>query len=976
MAELASDQIAAMVRRAAGLAVALVTSAAPAQVVTFEAEPNETRSRATLIASMSPGDELRGSSGGASDSPGAASLDLFRVRTTPGPAGSAVYRYRLEPVAAPGGNVSIRGLNQSGGNGAPGVISTADRVAQTANAAATGTLPARTVQWFGFGAASEVYVQVTGTSTSPGAYALVLRRDPVALADAGTVAPGSVRLRVLPGTATQVADTAVWVLDTSGQAVAAMGNDDPWPVPSVSPRLASVTRTMAAGEYLVAVAPGPVRHSSAGAADDAFVTANARLDFPRTVVGGASTPGPSFGAGGELTLEITHAGGVRTVPINIPGAFEVGFARLTVGGAVSVPPSVAQVGDAWTLPEPAAQAATLSVRVTPGASPASSGAFGVVADLSGVGLGTVEMLPRADGVTFDLPAGLIPPSGQAPGTRSVGLVVRELDSPWRTGAASAVLNVGDVRSRCAGAGSIDGSSFSDGTGAVISLGSMANVPPGGERQLWQRIIAGTCGTWTIRTCPSLTSTQLAAAGVRVLEHVPGCSSAGKLLAQFDPSRDASDSSCPGHGTVRVALEPGREYSIVAFVPEGTPAPANASAVSVRLDFAADGSPQELPEPPPGDWIEWEPNGQPWNANSVLLFDGAGVIGRTTGGDEGPCAGPTTIDRFRVQVQATAPIARVRAMRTSAGRQMLRLLGARRVDGQQGTEPATLGESANDGVVWYTLGQFAGAAMDLAVSGPPGGPGAGIGVDNEVYRFGVNIAPVTLINGPTVAPGLLRLRADAPAGAVDTAIAVLYPDGTLIAGWTNEDVIGTTDGRSAIERQVSVGEYIVAVALGGLAHGDLSAIDEGRRQGMMALSSSLLVPHQAAAQFPVDVVLSVGDRPTDRVALTLGPGQEIAFVRVIIDERATGPSACSPADIANTDGETPPDGRVDNGDFALFFIGFFADDGDPLRLSSDIADTDGQTLEDGGGPDGTVDNGDFSAFFVWFFAGCAEQGSER
>lgn len=972
MAELASDRIAAMVRRAAGLAVALVTSAAPAQVVTFEAEPNETRSRATLIASMSPGDELRGSSGGASDSPGAASLDLFRVLTTPGPAGSAVYRYRLEPVSTPGGNVSIRGLNQSGGNGAPGVISTADRVAQTANAAATGTLPARTVQWFGFGAASEVYVQVTGTSTSPGAYALVLRREPVALADAGTVAPGSVRLRVLPGTATQVADTAVWVLDTSGQAVAAMGNDDPWPVPSVSPRLASVTRTMAAGEYLVAVAPGPVRHSSAGAADDAFVTANARLDFPRTVVGGASTPGPTFGTGGELTLEITHAGGVRMVPINIPGAFEVGFARLTVGGAVSVPPSVAQVGDAWTLPEPAAQAATLSVRVTPGASPASSGAFGVVADLSGIGLGTVEMLPRADGVTFDLPAGLIPPSGQAPGTRSVGLVVRELDSPWRTNAASAVLNVGDVRSRCAGAGSIDGSSLTDGSGTVISMGSMAHVPPGGERQLWQRIIANACGTWTLRTCPSLTSTQLAAVGLRVLEHVPGCSSAGRLIAQFDPSRDSSDSSCAGHGTVRVAFEPGREYSIVAFVPEGSPTPANASAVSVRLDFAADGSPQELPEPPPGDWSEWEPNGQSWNANSVLLFDGAGVIGRTTGGDEGPCAGPTTIDRFRVQVQVAAPIARVRAMRTSTGPQVLRLLGARRVDGQQSTDPATLGESANDGVVWYTLGQFAGAAMDLAVSGPPGGPGAVIGVDNEVYRFGVNIAPVTMIDGPTVGPGALRLRTEAPAGAVggiDAAIAVLNPDGTLITGWTNEDAIGATDGRSAIERQASVGQYIVAVALGGLAHGDLSAVDEGRRDGTMALSSALLIPRQNAAQVPAEVVLCVGDRPTDRFALTLGPGQEIAFVRVSVDERGPGSEGCSPADIANTDGEVPPDGRVDNGDFALFFIGFFADEGDPTRMNSDIADTDGQTRGDGGGPDGTVDNGDFSAFFVWFFEGC-------
>jgi hypothetical protein len=87
-----------------------------------------------------------------------------------------------------------------------------------------------------------------------------------------------------------------------------------------------------------------------------------------------------------------------------------------------------------------------------------------------------------------------------------------------------------------------------------------------------------------------------------------------------------------------------------------------------------------------------------------------------------------------------------------------------------------------------------------------------------------------------------------------------------------------------------------------------------------------------------------------------------------------PPPCSPADLANTDGETArpfagPDGVIDNGDFTAFFAAFFLDSGDPARLVADIANTDGETTLQGAGPDGTVDNGDFTAFFSYFFQGC-------
>ncbi len=95
---------------------------------------------------------------------------------------------------------------------------------------------------------------------------------------------------------------------------------------------------------------------------------------------------------------------------------------------------------------------------------------------------------------------------------------------------------------------------------------------------------------------------------------------------------------------------------------------------------------------------------------------------------------------------------------------------------------------------------------------------------------------------------------------------------------------------------------------------------------------------------------------DRGPTTLG--------RLLRNRAVAGPSACSPADIGNTDGDPGSDGVLDNGDFNLFFAAFFADTSNPVRLNADIANTDGDP-----GSDGQVDNGDFNVFFNFFFLGC-------
>ena len=86
--------------------------------------------------------------------------------------------------------------------------------------------------------------------------------------------------------------------------------------------------------------------------------------------------------------------------------------------------------------------------------------------------------------------------------------------------------------------------------------------------------------------------------------------------------------------------------------------------------------------------------------------------------------------------------------------------------------------------------------------------------------------------------------------------------------------------------------------------------------------------------------------------------------------------CSPADIANTDGDYVPDGVIDNGDFSTFFTAFFLTAPDLNRFYADIANTDGEVASGwpggtaDGGPDGQIDNGDFMAFFAAFFNGCS------
>ncbi|CAN5741075.1 hypothetical protein BH11PLA1_BH11PLA1_20050 [soil metagenome] len=93
------------------------------------------------------------------------------------------------------------------------------------------------------------------------------------------------------------------------------------------------------------------------------------------------------------------------------------------------------------------------------------------------------------------------------------------------------------------------------------------------------------------------------------------------------------------------------------------------------------------------------------------------------------------------------------------------------------------------------------------------------------------------------------------------------------------------------------------------------------------------------------------------------GQFVAFVA----------TKCSPADIADDAGNSPPTGSnngVNEGDYNAFFNNFFTNQA--VGSPADIANDDGSFLPPFGPAGGTnngVNEGDYNAFFNSFFSGC-------
>jgi hypothetical protein len=286
-------------------------SRAHAQTNFPESEPNDNNAGAQLINCVVNGDTITGTTSGTSTTvAGLASADTFRVRTCVQAAGIYRNRFSLSNPSATGSGGTLRGFTQ-----ATGVINTtSDGTFQTGSGSGTIASP-RIDQWYSFGPTADVYYRVTGAAaTSASLYTATFSQISVApIVVAGTLNPGSITIARAVGNTT---DTDFWVYDSSFNALATFGNDDP----------NTLTRTYAAGTYYLAIANFNTANDQPSPVDDTFRSGGV-MPFPGTIANSSTATAVN------VSMTFTDGSSTLTGTGSKAGAFDVVFFQFTVAVA-------------------------------------------------------------------------------------------------------------------------------------------------------------------------------------------------------------------------------------------------------------------------------------------------------------------------------------------------------------------------------------------------------------------------------------------------------------------------------------------------------------------------------------------------------------------------------------------------------------------------------------------------------------------
>ena len=303
-----------------GMPDGLFSNIAAVDINVFESteiEPNDTKFTANPIL-LADGEFIVGTSTGALTTPGLTSADNFLVQTTAAPPG--IYRHRLRLTSTTVGHTAtLRGLTQTARVANPGSDATL-QTAPTTAIAGFQTADERTVQWYAFGKAEQIYYRVTGTASTTTPYVAVLETDPITPIDTSTLfAPGPITIDV-PGVP-NTADTDLWVYDANFEPVPTFGNDDSGVTGAT---LASrVTRTLPAGTYYVAISNWQFASNQETPIDDTY-TSGLLTDFPDVAVSTNATVGTN------LSFNITDGASTETVVLTKTGPFDVYFVKFVV----------------------------------------------------------------------------------------------------------------------------------------------------------------------------------------------------------------------------------------------------------------------------------------------------------------------------------------------------------------------------------------------------------------------------------------------------------------------------------------------------------------------------------------------------------------------------------------------------------------------------------------------------------------------
>ncbi len=295
-----------------------------------ESEANDSKATANVFGGLTNGATITGNSISATTT----GLDYFRVGTAA--AAPGIYRYRMLLNTTTPGNVgTIRGLGQVAATAGtwPGPVGTANTTDTTIQTSfiMTGTTT-RMNQWYGFGAAEDIFYRVTGTTTTTANYVATLERTAVTPVDIGMYAQGSINISTWNQGHTS--DTDMWIYDANFNAIPGYGNDDESLNSgggSPGTTFTSVlVRNYTPGVYYLALSNFQLANNMGSPCDDRFRTGS-MLDFPNALANSSTT----------INLNMAFAVNGTQFAATKAGQFDVNFYKFRV---VPEPATMAVLG--------------------------------------------------------------------------------------------------------------------------------------------------------------------------------------------------------------------------------------------------------------------------------------------------------------------------------------------------------------------------------------------------------------------------------------------------------------------------------------------------------------------------------------------------------------------------------------------------------------------------------------------------------
>ncbi len=488
------------------------------------------------------------------------------------------------------------------------------------------------------------------------------------------------------------------------------------------------------------------------------------------------------------------------------------------------------------------------------------------------------------------------------------------------------------------------------TASTSSAGDPVLCNPLARRTVWYTFTPATSGAYLFETCPDVAPGGTSGDTIVGIYTAASCAGPFTLVV-------CNDSSCGQRAVAGASLTGGTTYYVVLGRIGTGPLPGNETTLQMRV----------RPLISTSAVFETEPNDTRAQVNTIALVPGGSIAGLTTGSTSTP--GLSSIDFFRLGLPAASGITRWRlTLESLTPSQTMALRGLNQNSSPSGGVVGTSSiiaqrsgtlTSPSNFLQAYTLGNQA-REIILSVSGSAA----------TSQSYAITLSQPESVTPDRVPgefrPGPITISSVGQTGPnqTDTDLWV-YDAATLtpIAGFGNDDRRTPGDLGSSLTRTFAAGRYVLAISDADLANNQASPADDGWLGGGILEFPGVVLCGSDATMRNVSLVFV--DASVQRA---VGVFKDCAFdVRFL--EFVVAFAACSPADIANTDGDPQPDRAIDNGDFGLFFSAFFLPESDPQRLVADIANTDGETILVGGGPDGSIDNGDFSAFFALFFEGC-------